>query len=142
MLISRAFSAAAMVAALTLSLGVTRVIAQTPYTPPLETVYIGNGEHLHPTVCGLDNVPHAGTEVACSDGATVQYFRYAPMSAVWGVPPAVVAYTKSRGKCPRGFRRYKDNTSATWCVDSEGRSYTPENARYVAEMKRRHNATQ
>ncbi len=41
--------------------------------------------------------------------------------------------TKPLTKCPRHYSRHKDDLRHTWCMDSSGRSYTPENARYVAK---------
>jgi len=138
MLIPRALNAAAVLAALTMSLGAGSVNAQAPSSKknpttdiPLEIVIIGGPADHHQTICGLDVVKGV-SEVACSNGETVRYFPYAPITEVWGRPPALVKFTKSRGKCPRGFRQHKDETGTAWCMNSEGRSFTPENARMVA----------
>jgi hypothetical protein len=37
-------------------------------------------------------------------------------------------------KCPHHYRKYKDDLRQTWCMDDARRSYTPENAKYVARL--------
>jgi hypothetical protein len=41
--------------------------------------------------------------------------------------------TKPVAKCPRHYSKHKDDHGGAWCMDSSGRNYTPENARYVAK---------
>lgn len=51
--------------------------------------------------------------------------------------------TKPLNKCPRHYSKHKDELRQTWCMDSSGRNYTPENARLVAKagMKTKRNNT-
>jgi len=42
---------------------------------------------------------------------------------------------KSLNKCPKHYSKHKDDLGAVWCMDASGRSYTPENARYVAKTE-------
>jgi hypothetical protein len=45
-------------------------------------------------------------------------------------PPA---QAKPLKKCPKGYSKHKDAQSALWCMDSSGKSYTPQNAAYTAK---------
>jgi hypothetical protein len=106
---------------------------------PLETVYVGTAADTRPTVCGLDVSHKREPEIACTNGAVIQFFHYVPMTTVWGNPPESLRTTRHQS-CPKGFRKTKDGLGQTWCMDSEGRSYTPENVRYVAKMRSGHKA--
>jgi hypothetical protein len=145
MLITRALSAAAMVAAITLASGAGSVTAQMPSNPgtaafvPMETVYIGTpgaADNHRQTICGLD-VVEGITRVACSNGVIVQYFHFAGMESVWGAIPLPIREGGSQ-KCPKHYKGHRDDNGHMWCMNSQGLSYSPENARDTEKFNKAH----
>jgi hypothetical protein len=54
--------------------------------------------------------------------------------------PAISSTAKPLAKCPRHYSKHRDDLGAAWCMDSSGRSYTPENAKVVAKASKKSGA--